>query len=193
MNLPLIGAGVMGGLSLLGSAEQNAQAKEIYKQQVKSITESLQKQYGQLTQQAKEEDRNVALEMASQRFQGLVIVGNTASAMTERAITGNLAGRLMNNVDFKLTMKQNGLKKAAEDSMASFGSAMDNKRDEAKQAMYGASAQLTQNSVSTLGAVTGAVGAGIGGYMMGTSVSSSFGVGGTTSNLSKYRSVVERG
>lgn len=175
MALPLIGAGVMAGMSLLGSAEQNAQAKAQYEQQIKGIRESLVKQYGQLQQQAKEEDRNIALEMASQRFQGLVVMGNTSSALTERALAGNLAGRLLNNTAFKSTMKQNALRKAAEDSMASYGSAMEAKRDEARQAMFNASAQLSSNQVSTLGAISGAVNAGMGGYMMGSALSSSLG------------------
>lgn len=175
IGLPLIGAGVMAGLSLLGSAEQNSQAKAQYEAQIKNIRESLVKQYGQIQQQANEENRNIALEMASQRFQGLVIAGNTASALTERALAGNLAGRLLNNTAFKATMKQNALRKAAEDSMASYGSAMEAKRDEARQAMFNAATQLSSNQVSTLGAISGAIGAGIGGYMMGSALSSSLG------------------
>lgn len=183
MALPLIVAGVMAGVSLLGSAEQNAQAKAQYEQQIKSIRESLVKQYGQMQQQAKEEDRNIALEMTSQRFQGLVIAGNTASALTERAIAGNLAGRLLNNTAFKSTMKQNALSKAAEDSMASYGSSMEAKRDEARQAMFNSSAQLSSNQVSTLGAISGAMNAGMGGYMMGSSITNAMGTG-TTSAFS---------
>lgn len=172
MALPLIGAGIMAGMSLLGSAEQNAQAKAQYEQQIKSIRESLVKQYGQIQQQANEEDRNIALEMTSQRFQGLVVASNTASALTERALAGNLAGRLLNNTAFKSAMKQNALSKAAEDSMASYGSAMEAKRDEARQAMFNASAQLSSNQVSTLGALSGAISAGMGGYMMGSALGS---------------------
>lgn len=184
MALPLIGAGVMAGLSLLGYAEQNAQAKAQYEQQIKGIRESLVKQYGQIQQQAKEEDRNIALEMTSQRFQGLVIAGNTASALTERAIAGNLAGRLLNNTAFKSTMKQNALSKAAEDSMASYGSSMEAKRDEARQAMYNASAQLSSNQVTTLGAISGAMNAGMGGYMWGSALGSSLGSLGSTATKS---------
>lgn len=172
MALPLIGAGIMAGMSLLGSVEQNAQAKALYEQQIKSIRESLVKQYGQIQQQANEEDRNIVLERTSQRYQGLVIAGNTASALTERALAGNLAGRLLNNTAFKSTMKQNALSKAAEDSMASYGSAMEAKRDEARQAMFNASAQLSSNQVSTLGALSGAIGAGMSAYLMGSALGS---------------------
>lgn len=183
MALPLIGAGVMAGLSLLGSAEQNAQAKAQYEIQIKNIKESLIKQYGQIQQQAKEEDRNISLEMASQRFQGLVVAGNTASALTERALAGNLAGRLLNNTAFKSTMKQNALSKAAEDSMASYGSSMEAKRDEARQAMFNSAAQLSSNQVSTLGAISGAMNAGMSGYMMGSAITSAMGTGGALNNL----------
>lgn len=183
MALPLIAAGVMAGVSLLGSAEQNAQAKAQYEAQIKSIRESLTKQYGQIQQQAKEEDRNISLEMASQRFQGLVVVGNTASALTERALAGNLAGRLLNNTAFKSTMKQNALSKAAEDSMASYGSSMEAKRDEARQAMFNSAAQLSSNQVSTLGAISGAMNAGMSGYMMGSAITSAMGTGGASNNL----------
>lgn len=183
MALPLIAAGVMAGVSLLGSAEQNAQAKAQYEQQIKNIRESLIKQYGQIQQQAEEEDRNISLEMASQRFQGLVVAGNTASALTERALAGNLAGRLLNNTAFKSTMKQNALSKAAEDSMASYGSSMEAKRDEARQAMFNSAAQLSSNQVSTLGAISGAMNAGMSGYMMGSAITSAMGTGGASNNL----------
>jgi len=190
--LPLIGAGVMAGMSLLGSAEQNAQAEAQYRENVRNVKKNLEKQYAQLDAQAKEENRNISLEMASQRFKGLALTSTTASTITERAISGNIARRMMNNIEFKHTMTQNALKKAAEDMTASYGDAMAKQQDEAKNAISGARATLAQNSVSTLGAVSGALNAGMAGYSLGSSLGAAQGVG-DKSVLSGYKSVLERG
>ena len=67
-------------------------------------------------------------------------------------------------------MAHNALAKKAEDAMVSFGSAMEAKRDEAIQAIYGASAQLSANTKSSLSMVTSAIGAGFSGYVMGNTL-----------------------
>jgi hypothetical protein len=78
-------------------------------------------------------------------------------------------------------MAHNALAKKAEDAMVSFGSAMEAKRDEAIQAIYGAGAQLSANTKSTLAIATDATKAGASGYMMGSSLGGAFGASTTAS------------
>ena len=174
MALPLILGGAMAGASLLGGIFGNAQAKAQYDKQVEAIKQSLTKQYGQLQEQAKAENDNAAMEMATARFEGLKATATTGSVLTERNLAGNTAARAFNQSLMNRTMAHNALAKKAEDAMVSFGSAMEAKRDEAIQAIYGASAQLSANTKSTLSMATSTLGAGFSGYMMGTSLGGVF-------------------
>lgn len=171
MALPLILGGAMATSSLLGGLVGNAQAKKQYEEQVKNIKLSLVKQWGQLQEQARQENDNAAMEMATARFEGLKATATTGSVLTERNLAGNTAARAFNQSLMNRTMAHNALAKKAEDAMVSFGSAMEAKRDEAIQAIYGASAQLSSNTKSTLSMITGAIGAGASGYVMGGAVS----------------------
>lgn len=174
MALPLILGGAMAGASLLGGIFGNAQAKEQYEKQVENIKLSLNKQWGQLQEQARQENDNAAMEMATARFEGLKATATTGSVMAERNLAGNTAARAFNQSLVNRTMAHNALAKKAEDDMVSYGSAMEAKRDEATQAIYGASAQLSANTKSTLSMATSAVGAGVSGYMMGTTLGGVF-------------------
>ena len=180
MALPLIGAGVMAGMSLLGSAEANAQARQAYNDQVAGIKRSLEQQLGQIAEEASAQNEEIALEMATNRFEGLKATATTSAVITERNLAGNLAARVYDQSLRNKTMAHNALAKKAEDAMISYGSSMEAKRKEAINAMYGASAQLSANTKSTLSAVTSAIGAGFQGYMMGKGLSS----GGSTATTS---------
>lgn len=174
MALPLILGGAMAGASLLGGIFGNAQAKEQYEKQVENIKLSLNKQWAQLQEQARREGDNTAMEMATARFEGLKGTATTGNTLVDRELTGNTAARVYNQSLVNRTMAHNALAKKAEDAMVSFGSAMEAKRDEAIQAIYGASAQLSSNTKSTLSMITGAVGAGASGYIMGGALSGVF-------------------
>ena len=188
MALPLILGGAMAGASLLGGIFGNAQAKAQYDRQVEAIKQSLTKQYGQLQEQARAENENVAMEMATARFEGLKATATTGTVLTERNLAGNTAARAFNQSLINKTMAHNALAKKAEDAMVSFGSAMEAKRDEAIQAIYGASAQLSSNTKSTLSIATSVAQAGFSWYMVGTALgapsamgSAAGGAGGFTS------------
>ena len=174
MALPLILGGAMAGASLLGGIFGNAQAKEQYEKQVENIKLSLNKQWGQLQEQARQESDNAAMEMATARFEGLKATATTGSVLAERNLAGNTAARAFNQSLMNRTMAHNALAKKAEDAMVSFGSAMEAKRDEATQAIYGASAQLSANTKSTLSLAQSAIGAGFSGYMMGSILGGAF-------------------
>ena len=170
MALPLIAGGVMAGASLLGGLFGNAQAKDQYDRQIANIKTSLNKQWAQLQEQANRENDNIAMEMATARFEGLKGTATTGNTLVDRELTGNTATRVYNQSLVNRTMAHNALAKKAEDAMVSFGSAMEAKRDEAIQAIYGASAQLNANTKSTLSMVTSAIGAGFSGYVMGNTL-----------------------
>lgn len=170
MALPLIAGGVMAGASLLGGLFGNAQAKDQYDRQIENIKTSLNKQWAQLQEQARREGDNTAMEMATARFEGLKGTATTGNTLVDRELTGNTAARVYNQSLVNRTMAHNALAKKAEDAMVSFGSAMEAKRDEAIQAIYGASAQLSANTKSTLSMVTSAIGAGASGYVIGNTL-----------------------
>lgn len=170
MALPLILGGATAASSLLGGLFGNAQAKDQYDAQVANIKTSLNKQWAQLQEQARRDGDNSAMEMATARFEGLKGTATTGNTLVDRELTGNTAARVYNQSLVNRTMAHNALAKKAEDAMISFGSAMEAKRDEAIQAIYGASAQLSSNTKSTLSIATSAIGAGASGYAMGTSL-----------------------
>ena len=186
MALPLILGGAMAASSLLGGLFGNAQAKDQYEAQVANIKTSLNKQWAQLQEQARREGDNAALEMATARFEGLKGTATTGNTLVDRELTGNTAARVYNQSLVNRTMAHNALAKKAEDAMVSFGSAMEAKRDDAIQAIYGASAQLSANTKSTLAIATDAVKAGASGYAMGSSLGSVFGAGGATTAGSSF-------
>lgn len=168
MAIPLIVGGVMAGASLLGGLSGNAQARQQYETQIANIKTSLNKQWAQLQEQARREGDNTAMEMATARFEGLKGTATTGNTLVDRELTGNTAARVYNQSLVNRTMAHNALAKKAEDAMVSFGSAMEAKRDEAIQAIYGASAQLSANTKSTLAIATDAIKAGAQGYAMGS-------------------------
>lgn len=167
---PLIAMGVMAAASAAGNMASNAQARGQYEKQIENIKTSLNKQWAQLQEQARREGDNTAMEMATARFEGLKGTATTGNTLVDRELTGNTAARVYNQSLVNRTMAHNALAKKAEDAMVSFGSAMEAKRDEAIQAIYGASAQLSANTKSTLSMVTSAIGAGASGYVIGNTL-----------------------
>ena len=186
MALPLIAGGVMAGASILGGLFGNAQARQQYEAQIANIKTSLNKQWAQLQEQARRENDNIAMEMATARFEGLKGTATTGNTLVDREITGNTAARVYNQSLVNRTMAHNALAKKADDAMVSFGSAMEAKRDEAIQAIYGASAQLSANTKSTLSMVTSAIGAGASGYVMGSALGGVFGASAATAGASSF-------
>lgn len=165
---PLIAMGVMAAASAAGNMASNAQARGQYERQIENIKTSLNKQWAHLQEQARREGDNTAMEMATARFEGLKGTATTGNTLVDRELTGNTAARVYNQSLVNRTMAHNALAKKAEDAMVSFGSAMEAKRDEAIQAIYGASAQLSANTKSTLAIATDAIKAGAQGYAMGS-------------------------
>ena len=173
--VPLIVMGVMAAASAAGNMSANAQAKDQYEKQVENIKLSLNKQWAQLQEQAGRENDNIAMEMATARFEGLKGTATTGNTLVDRELVGNTAARAYNQSLVNRTMAHNALAKKAEDAMISFGSAMEAKRDEAIQAIYNGSAQLSANTKSTMAITTDAIKAGASGYAMGGALGGVFG------------------
>ena len=167
--------GVMAAASAAGNMSANAQAKDQYEKQVENIKLSLNKQWAQLQEQAGRENDNIAMEMATARFEGLKGTATTGNTLVDRELVGNTAARAYNQSLVNRTMAHNALAKKAEDAMISFGSAMEAKRDEAIQAIYNGSAQLSANTKSTMAITTDAIKAGASGYAMGGALGGVFG------------------
>lgn len=161
---------VMAATSVASSMSANAQAKSQFESQLTGIQNSLQKQYGQLAEQSKAADDSIALEMATARFEGLKATATTSNTLVERQISGNTAAKIYDQSLVNRTMAHNALAKKAQDSMISYGSAMGAKRDEAINAIYGANAQLSSNTKSTISMTSSAIGAGASGYFSGKSI-----------------------
>ena len=183
---PLIAMGVMAAASAAGNMSSNAQARGQYDRQIENIKTSLNKQWAQLQEQAGRESDNIAMEMATARFEGLKGTATTGNTLVDRELTGNTAARVYNQSLVNRTMAHNALAKKAEDAMVSFGSAMEAKRDEAIQAIYGASAQLSANTKSTLAIATDAIKAGASGYAMGSALGGVFGASTATTGASSF-------
>lgn len=183
---PLIAMGVMAAASAAGNMASNAQARGQYERQIENIKTSLNKQWAQLQEQARREGDNTAMEMATARFEGLKGTATTGNTLVDRELTGNTAARVYNQSLVNRTMAHNALAKKAEDAMVSFGSAMEAKRDEAIQAIYGASAQLSANTKSTLAIATDAIKAGASGYAMGGALGGMFGASTATTGASSF-------
>lgn len=188
--LPLIEMGVMAGMSLIGSASQNRQAGAQFVQNAENVTRDFNIAISQIQDQAKAQNDAIRLEMANLRFEGLKGTAVTSNAIVEREIAGNTAKRAYEQSIMNKTMAHNVLAKKAEDAMLSFGVEMENKRQEANNAIYSAQATAMANTKSGISMVSSAIGAGMSGYSMGVGLSA---LGGGTDNiLDGYKSVSER-
>jgi len=170
MSATLALAGGMALMSVLGGISQNKAAARAFEMNAEQTTESYNKQLAQLQEQAKAYDDSVRLEMAKARFNGLQDTAVTSNVIVERNIAGKTAEKLYAQSEINRLSAHNVLAKKAEDNAVNFGVEMENARDRANQAIYSGQAQAMQNTVSTLGMVSGAVGAGVAGYQLGSSV-----------------------
>lgn len=177
--LPLIVAGAMAAMSVAGSAASNKANAKSFVENTEQIKYSLNKQWGQLQEQAQAANDNVSLEMASNRFNGLKTTASTTNMIAEKEIAGNTAMRAYSNSKMVALMSHNVLAKKAEDTMTNFGVEMENARDKANQAIYSGGAVAASNTKGTAAVLSSAVSAGMQGYMMGGGVSSFLGSGTT--------------
>lgn len=170
--LPLIAAGGLAGLSILGGISSNNANAEAFVNNVGQIKKDYEYQIAQLKQAASDANTNTALEMAANRWNSLKTSASTTNVIAEKELAGNTAAKIYNQSKLNAMFAHNALAKKAEDTMASFGYKMDNVKQEANNAIYSAGAMAKKNTISTLGMATSAVQAGMSGYTIGSGLSS---------------------
>lgn len=180
MALPLIAAGAMAAMSVAGSAASNRANAKAFKENVKNIKDSYETQIGQLQEQAQSFDRDIRLQMSANRFEGLKNTATTSNVLVEREIAGNTASKQFAQSEINQMMAHNALARKAEDTMASFGVEMENRRREANNAIYAGEAQAKANTQSGLSIASSAISAGMQGYSIGSAFGS---LGSTGSTL----------
>ena len=170
--LPLIAAGGLAGLSILGGISSNKANAEAFVNNAEQVKKDYEYQISQLKQAASDANTNTALEMAANRWNSLKTSASTTNVIAEKELAGNTAAKIYNQSKLNAMFAHNALAKKAEDTMASFGYKMDNVKQEANNAIYSAGAMAKKNTISTLGTATSAAQAGMSGYTIGSGLSS---------------------
>lgn len=167
MALPLIAAGAMAGMSILGGILGNQSNAAALKSNVEQINKDYDYQIAQIGQMMKDSNENAALEMTANRWNSLKTTASTSNMLAEKEVAGNTAARLYNQSKLNAMFSHNALQKKAEDTMASFGYKMDNVKQEANNAIYSAAASAKKSTISPLTMGSSALSAGVSGYVIG--------------------------
>ena len=170
--LPLIAAGGLAGLSILGGISQNYANAEAFVNNTNQIKKDYEYQIAQIWQMMKDANENVALEMTANRWKSLKTTASTSNMLAEKEVAGNTAARIYNQSKLNAMFSHNALQKKAEDTMASYGYKMENVKQEANNAIYAAAAQAKKSTISPLSMTSSAVSAGVSGYAIGGGLSS---------------------
>lgn len=192
MAVALVGAAIGGGLSLASSRKHNKEVKKQLKKTVSSIKSGLKIQIGQLKELGESAQRDFGLQQTQVRYKGLKDSASTSNDLVERNVAGNTAARIYNQSFIDETMAHNVLAKEAEESFINFGVEMENSVLRANGAIEQAQAAAAAATISPLQALTSAVGAGFGGYKLGSAVGS-FDFGTSNSNFANPALQPKRG
>ena len=168
MAFPLIAAGVMAGMSVLSGITGNRDTVKQLKSNVEQIKKDYDKQVGQIQEQFNSANENIALEMTTNRYNGLKLSGSTTNSLVNREIAGNTALKQYNQSAITSMFAHNALQKKAEDTWKSFGVELDNTKQQANNAIYSVANQARANMKSGLQIATSAAQAGMAGYAMGS-------------------------
>lgn len=171
MAFPLIAAGVMAGMSVLSGIAANKDTNRQLQSNVEQIKKDYEKQIGQIQEQFNSANENIALEMTTNRYNGLKLTGSTTNSLVNREIAGNTALKQYNQSVMASMFAHNALQKKAEDTWKSFGVEMDNTKQQANNAIYSVANQARSNMKSGLQIATSAAQAGMAGYAMGNALS----------------------
>lgn len=171
MAFPLIAAGVMAGMSVLSGIAANKDTNRQLQSNVAQIKKDYEKQIGQIQEQFNSANENIALEMTTNRYNGLKLTGSTTNSLVNREIAGNTALKQYNQSVMASMFAHNALQKKAEDTWKSFGVEMDNTKQQANNAIYSAANQARANMKSGLQIATSTAQAGMAGYAIGNALS----------------------
>ena len=161
MSWMMAGATALSALSINDSNKKVGKAFEANATRVKN---DYDKQVAQLTEMAESKNREVALEMSKVRFDGLSLQSSTTNKAVERGVVGASVARQANNSDVVVLSAMNALKTKAEDTMASIGVEMENKRADANKALYGLAGQASSQYSSGMETFTTIAGSAMSAY-----------------------------
>lgn len=165
-------AAAMAAMSIASSISGNKQQEKQLKSNVEQINKDYTKQIGQIQEQFNSANENIALEMTTNRYNGLKLTGSTTNSLVNREIAGNTALKQYNQSVIASMFAHNVLQKKAEDTWKSFGVELDNTKQQANNAIYSSANQTSANMKSGLQIATSAAQAGMAGYAMGNALPS---------------------
>lgn len=188
----MTGAAVMGGMSIMSSREQNKQtakntalsidqANKESAANAKAILQSYNVTVNALNQQAQEVRNQTGMELTQAKLDGLKNESTTSAVMADRGLVGATASRLSESTAMSTELLSDQIRQKAESNMVDIMNKLTESKYNYENGMMNnaiaSSRSATQidiasraGTVSTLGMVTGAIGAGAQGASLGKSL-----------------------
>lgn len=176
MSWALTATGVMAGGSLLASSEANKTASSNAAATAESLLQNFNVTKNSILEKADEYKKQIGMELTQNQLEGLKAEATTSNVNVERGIAGATAGRMIDNVEMQETLLSNQIKQKAEANMMEIQSELDNSKYSYEAGSMQNAIELSNNTTSTVGMITGAISAGAQGYSMGSQI----GTGSTT-------------
>ena len=167
-----VATGTMAALSVAGSIESNKVAKANGAATAASLLQNFNVTKNSIQEQGKELNRQAGMELTQARLEGLKAEATTSNVVVEREVAGNTVARLMNNVDMQTELLSDQIKQKAESNMKDIQSKLTEAKYSYEAGAMQNAIETSNNTQSTLSMVSGAVGAGMQGYAMGSSIGS---------------------
>lgn len=188
------GAAIMGGMSIASNVAQNKQtakntalsidqANKEAKANAKALLQSYNLAVNSLNQQAQEVRNQAGMELTQAKLDGLKNEATTSAVMADRGLVGATASRLNDSTSMTTALLSDQIKQKAESNMVDIMNKLTESKYNYENGMMNnaiaSSRSATQidiaaraGTVSTLGMVSGAVGAGAQGASLGRSLGS---------------------
>lgn len=186
------GAAIMGGMSIMSSREQNKQtakntalsinqANKESAANAKALLQSYNVTVNSLNQQAQEVRNQAGMELTQAKLDGLKNEATTSAVMADRGLVGATASRLSESTTMSTELLSDQIRQKAESNMVDIMNKLTESKYNYENGMMSnaiaSSRSATQidiasraGTVSTLGMVTGAIGAGAQGASLGKSL-----------------------
>lgn len=188
------GAAVMGGMSIASGVAQNKQtainrdlsidqANKEAKANAKALLQSYNVTVNSLNQQAQEVRNQAGMELTQAKLDGLKNEATTSAVMADRGLVGATASRLSESTSMSTELLSDQIRQKAESNMVDIMNKLTESKYNYENGMMSnaiaSSRSATQidiaaraGTVSTLGMITGAIGAGAQGASLGRSLGS---------------------
>lgn len=186
------GAVVMGGMNIMSSTAQNKQtakntalsidqANKESAANAKALLQSYNVTVNTLNQQAQEVRNQAGMELTQAKLDGLKNEATTSAVMADRGLVGATASRLSESTSMSTELLSDQIRQKAESNMVDIMNKLTESKYNYENGMMSnaiaSSRSATQidiasraGTVSTLGMVTGAIGAGAQGALLGKSL-----------------------